>query len=56
MPTEGERQCEFMCHIYTSEAPGSFNTSPLKKNSMFDVLMHLNIAYVKFESLEAIAS
>lgn len=58
MPTEGEHRCEFMCHIYTSEAPGSFG--PLhqkkKKSSILNVPVHLNIACVKFKSLKTIGS
>lgn len=48
MPTEGERQCEFMCHIDKSEAPGSF--APPRKVS-YEVPVHLNIACVESESL-----
>lgn len=47
MPTEGERRCEFMCHIYKSEAPGSFDQIKV----MFEVPVHLNIACVKSEQV-----
>lgn len=49
MPTEGERRCEFMCPIYKSEAPGSFDTPPKKVTFNFPV--HLNIACVESKSL-----
>lgn len=54
MPNEGEHRCEFMCHVYKSEAPGSLDQKKKKKNpkDMFGILVHLNIACFKSESFE----